>query len=146
MVVGQSSALLSKFLWSGGFSLFYNILSDLRTKKIDDRWNYYAFGNVTFIYFLLKPQLLLLRIIASIIIVHFIKGLAEGDRSALRWIIMGLFAFDWMFPMIFLFFLLVYTVVLQLVILVLHRVGYPIQKAPYYGVIFGAFITTAVVL
>jgi len=145
MAVGLSSVLLSKFFWSGGFSIFYNLFSDLKTRTIDDRWNYYGLGVVTVIYSLLNPKNMLVRILLPLFLVGFVKGMADGDKSALRWILMGFFAFSWFLPFVFLWFLVFYTAVLQTTVFILRRVGYPIKKVPYYGVILGAFITTAVV-
>lgn len=83
----------SFFIYIGSFDLMILVIQDLRTMKIDERWNWVMGGVVTAMVLLAqRPILYLVAILLMSIVFPMAtkKFFAKGDIQVLSWQIMGL--------------------------------------------------------
>lgn len=135
--------MMGPYLMLGILMLLKNSYTDFKTRTIDSRYNWFAYGatlmllvnsGITFTYL---GILIVLSILAGWM---FSKSMADGDTEAIRWIIFG---FGVLHPA----YVTVYFAVLLVLFVIIAGIArygkMTDKKLPGYPILLGAYIITA---
>lgn len=130
------------FFVMGIFTLVLNTIKDLKTHKVDDRYNYYMFGVISIVMAVIKlPLWLFISLLAFIVLMNialrFVK-VGEGDISAYMWITLGL-------GLINVVALLLFWVVILFLQILLSKTLPQKTVVPFYVFILLTFVSTFVI-
>lgn len=132
------------FAWLGTITLLILSFQDLRTMTINDRKNLIMLGVSIGMVGIFQPSLLyLLAIIAfNFLFIQYIKFsqiMADGDTSALGWIMLG---FGIIGVTSLIWFLIILAALSVIPFIIKWIIKYEGDHFPYYPVITAAFIIT----
>jgi len=134
----MTSSLFPKFFLLALISLGLNTVKDIREMKIDERRNWFIFGVVLMMYSLVyTPHRLLMFFVLPVVLSWiFMKAkLATGDVNTLIYLGFGYYFFGLKTLIIFLFFVLVGALVVNLVMR-----AFKVKRYPFMPVILGGHI------
>jgi len=118
-------------------------VSDLRCMVIDDRHNYFMFGIVLSLIALRDVGILYVLLLLGVaLFLRFMckRLLKEGDLNAVSWIIVGSALLDSSYTVLFLLFLVYFSLVVVVYKYALGLRG----KSPGLPVLFGSFLIVSV--
>ncbi len=122
--------------------LIYNTFRDIRTREIDERYNYFMFGATMMLlgYFKINIILVFILIFLTIIVILLTKKfMATGDLQALVWILLGFGAIEH-FKIIK--FLIAFTGLFILSFITKKLIKKEREETPGYILLLGAYLIT----
>lgn len=129
-----------------GLMLAYNTWRDLKTRTIDSRWNFFAFGATVMLLTFQKTDLLTIFMLLglALIINKVLKKptFSDGDHEAITWVIIGFGAINLVKIPVFLLAMAILTGFG--IILVKYGLKLEHQHLPGYLFILTSFMLTAV--
>lgn len=141
--------LISWWFIVGGYNLILNTYKDIKTQYIDDKKNIIMLGMT--LAFIPIMQFRIWYTLGAIAFTFLImlwvskqKNLAEGDTSALNWIILGLVLLSYQLFAIFMISWLALHILYTIVRVYLFKLGEK-EALFYYPILCGAFILTGAI-
>jgi hypothetical protein len=135
-------SLLTAFLFTGLFSLAWQTYSDLKSKEVDSRRNWFMYGAVLTLAILQKNffGIYIGAVFFAIGFTVLIRRMyADGDLEALRWTIPGFLVLNWVYGVVY----LTAFCFLSLIYVIVRRRLKVKENTAGYTLILGAFVITA---
>lgn len=130
----------------GSLMLAYNTWRDLKTREIDSRWNFFAFGATVMLLAYLKTDLLTLFLLLGLaLLINLVlrkPTFSEGDHEAVAWVVIGLGATNLVKIPVFLLAMAILT--FFGILFVKYGLKLEHQHLPGYLFILTSFLFTAV--
>ena len=122
--------------------LIYNTFKDIKTREIDERYNYFAFGATFMLLAYFKTSIIFifaLSFLTGLIIFITKRFMALGDLQALTWILLGFGAIE-QFKIVK--FLIAFTMLLVITLITKKFIKREQEETPGYILILGSYIIT----